>query len=239
MILCHVSFDLTANRRFNPRVPERRNGDEDGKTARICVSKTIEGALSATPEGGSELDYNLTINQNLIKLYIIDTEKLKIKKENIISSEDLYVLNKVIDANWTEEYWILEDFEVPKEDTKIIYIKNYEYRSQDYYPYLVEQELFSSKDGNIEDIWDDFFPETNLPCITLIDCLVYEEVDLKKLNFKDYDGDCYGKEFELKYAEIKDSILIQAPLDSFLCSRQMENDLKELEEGIVYIKEWV
>jgi len=239
MKLYHVSFDLTANRRFSPRVPERRNEDEEGKTPRVCVSKTIRGALSATPEGGSETDYNLTINQNFIKLYTIDTEKLGIKKENIIENKDLYALDKVIDANWTEECWILEDFEVPKEDTKIIYITDYDYRSQDYYPYFIEQEVYSEEYDGFEDVWDEYFPHQSIPCITLIDYVEYEEVNLEKIEFKDYQSNLYGKKYGLKYAEYKDSTLIQVPLNSFLCSRQMENGLKEIGEGVVFVKEWV
>ena len=240
MKLYHVSFDLTENRRFSPRIPESRSPDEDNNIARICASETIEGALSAIPYGGSELDMTLAHNQWLIKLFIFDTEKLNISENKIMDYNELYEKDLVIDAYETKEYWILEDVEIPKEDAQILYIKTFEYESADYVPYFIQQEVLGREDGDLEEVWENYFPFENIPCITKIVGLEYEIIDLENLKFKPYTNDWYDEKYDLKIANInEDSYLIECPLNSFLIAREMKENLKEFFEGMLFIKEWV
>lgn len=97
MKLYHVSMGWTETLKlFTPRVPDSRAYDEDDVTARICFSKTIEGALSAIANKPTE-----TCTWKEITIYELDTD-------NYIDSRRLYLSGKVNDAILTNECWYLE-----------------------------------------------------------------------------------------------------------------------------------
>lgn len=126
MILYHISVELDHNGYFQPDIPDclKYTDDdfmEDITTQRVCASSTIEGCLSSIPDGGRNFS-KLVLNQNgYFKLFIIDTEELGIQENQIIDGDTLYNSGLVYDAHLTGEHWILKSFQVPKEDTLIIF----------------------------------------------------------------------------------------------------------------------
>ena len=149
-IFYHLSTDITKIGCFIPRIPFCRHQlQEDGQTERVCVSDSIEGCLSAIPNGGSRLEELLIKQFGLFKVFVIDTEKLGISDKKIIGYQELYETGKVNDAIETKEHWILQSFEVPEEDSFIISIpyRSYEERIYDDLPFeamklMEEEELF-------------------------------------------------------------------------------------------------
>ena len=120
-IYYHVSTDITHNGEFIPRVPSFRHGDsEDSTTARVCVSTSIEGCLSAIPNGGSGLDYLRMEQRGYFQVFKIDTDKLGIGESDVVLSEELYEKDSVRDANFTDEVWITTPFIVPMEDRELM-----------------------------------------------------------------------------------------------------------------------
>lgn len=124
MLLYHVRFDLeNESSKFTPRTPTYGMQGEDSNISRVCVSTSIEGALSACPSGHRRLKIAKDIQLGLVIIYRIDTEKLGIN--DIILTEDLLQHN-VYDAYLTGECWILEEFEVPPEDVLVRSIKSWD-----------------------------------------------------------------------------------------------------------------
>ena len=139
-IFYHVSLDLKHPGSFSPRIPENKSkiGTEDDTTPRVCVCETIEGCLSAMPGGGLEIE-SLTDNQYYLKVFSIDTERLGLKKEDILCWDYLYQNNLVPDAEITQEHWILKPFEVEKIDSFLIRVTDWREESDDIIPYFVKQ----------------------------------------------------------------------------------------------------
>jgi hypothetical protein len=123
MLLYHVRFDLyNTGRKFEPRVPRTGMVGEDKQTPRISTSSSLEGALSGCPSGAARLHNSKMIQAGLLRVFVIDTEKLGITK--ILEPSEL--LDKgVWDAEITQEYWILEPVEVPEEDVLLIIVDSY------------------------------------------------------------------------------------------------------------------
>lgn len=118
--LYHVSLDLNQTGVFTPRVPDSRMKDEDSETPRFCVSDTLEGCLTASAFGSHYLDENLDENNGLLKVFVIDTEKMGLTSEDVVSPEELYESGKVADANLTREHWILKELLISEEDQMIV-----------------------------------------------------------------------------------------------------------------------
>lgn len=122
----HITTDLGHDGVFTPRVPDFRLNQEDSKTFRVCVAPSIEDCLTSIPDGGGTLYHLLERNNQKIKVFKIDTQKLNIKNSDIKLSIELFKEGVVPDAANTHETWILSSFEVPEEDTMIIAIKDWE-----------------------------------------------------------------------------------------------------------------
>lgn len=123
MILYHVRFDLEdTSRKFTPRPPEYALIGEDKEVARVCVSSSIEGAVSACPSGSDRLKFCQEVQSGLMVVFKIDSEKLNLSR--IITPDKLSDFG-VEDAYWTDEHWILEEFEVPEEDIHVHTVKSW------------------------------------------------------------------------------------------------------------------
>lgn len=126
MILYHISEDLHHDGVFLPRVPSCQYDEEDGQIERVCVSESIEGCLSAMPSGGGNLESVLDSQKGYLQIFRIDTDKLQIKNEHILTHETLYKEGRVCDAHLTQEGWITTSFTVPEEDRFIIKLRAWE-----------------------------------------------------------------------------------------------------------------
>lgn len=119
-IFYHVSTSLLNEGKFVPRIPENRiTENEDDSIQRICVAPTISHCLSALPGSGNLYETHFK-GRGYYKLFRIDTEKLGISDEHIISSQTIYENGWVPDAYVTQEHWITIPFTVPEEDSIII-----------------------------------------------------------------------------------------------------------------------
>lgn len=124
--LYHVSFDLSHPGIFTPRVPDSRRRGEDAVNARVCVSDTLDGCLTASPQGGQNLSESLLETDDEVKIFVIDTEKLGLTLEDVLFPEELYRNGQVDDALLSGEHWILSEFVVPPEDQSIVHILSVE-----------------------------------------------------------------------------------------------------------------
>lgn len=124
--LYHVSLDLNHPGIFDLRVPESRMKDEDSVTPRICVSDSIEGCLTASAFGAHYLGESLMETDDLMKVFVIDTEKLGLTSSDVITPEQLYQYGKVDDANLTNEHWILKELVIPAEDQMVVKVTGFD-----------------------------------------------------------------------------------------------------------------
>lgn len=108
MMLYHVSFVEIPEGHFYPRIPSLTGPFEDKTIPRICFSRTIEGAITAMPQGAKALKTILKLQRKnkLIALFHLYTIE-----ENNLPQKNLWHPNRVqryvVDANYTGETWIL------------------------------------------------------------------------------------------------------------------------------------
>lgn len=118
MILYHVCFaEYSEGDLFVPRVPGIRAFNENANLKRICLSRTISGAISAVPWGGKDfedmmIDTSKGYRSYPIKVYEFDTKD--IEPCNIIAPKELYQSDSVRDAIINEEYWVINQTLKPK-----------------------------------------------------------------------------------------------------------------------------
>lgn len=157
-VFYHVSPDLKHNGEFIPRVPYNRHEEmEDNKTHRVCVSPSIEGCLTAIPGGGSGFLDLCEEQRGYFLLFRIDTEKLGIPQENIISDEELFQKDLVRDADISKEHWITCPFTVPKEDKIIIKIEDFFEDINDLIPYFIYQLADEKFEGDYLEAYKEYF----------------------------------------------------------------------------------
>lgn len=140
ILLYHISDNLNEDREFCSRIPMNRTITEDEDIKRVCACDSISGVLTTAPFGSAELDQTLS-KVPLLKLFVIDTEKLGIPEDKLVDSEYLYKNDLVRDAYNTGEYWIKQDFIVPEEDTYIIKVKDFSLIESNYIPYEVREHV--------------------------------------------------------------------------------------------------
>lgn len=180
-IFYHVSTNLDHSGYFEPRIPSTRHmGLEDAKTPRISVSTSIEKCLSAIPNGGAYLDELNDTQRGYYLVFRIDTEKLGITEEQIITSNSLYEDDRVQDAFVTEEHWITIPFGVPQEDQYLIHLYSWREEAFDDVPASFMKRVEEEFEGDIETAWEELFPHESMPCGVSICCLDYKEEKLRK-----------------------------------------------------------
>ncbi|WP_336770380.1 hypothetical protein [Bacillus bombysepticus] len=136
-VFYHVSTLITKDGVFKPRIPIDRLENENSSIGRVCVADSIEGCLSAFPDGGKELLETVYDQEMNVKVFRIDTKKLGIREEDVINSNSLYTMDLVEDAENNGENWILGEFIVPIEDQYIIKLKSWEESFKPLIPYNV------------------------------------------------------------------------------------------------------
>ena len=172
-IFYHVSTNLTHPGIFKPRIPSFRHKDsEDDVIPRVCVAPSIEGCLTAIPEGGMQLGELCWDQRYYFLVFRIDTQKLGIPQNNIITSDELFKKDLVRDAEITNEHWITTSFVVPAEDRFLILVDNWAEESADVIPYEIYQIADKKYEGDYFDAYQDIYGAF-IPCATSIENLIY------------------------------------------------------------------
>lgn len=190
----HISTDLEHDGTFTPRIPTTRADNEDFSSPRICVSRTIEGAVSAIPNGGSRLDELIEHNHGFLKLFVFDSEDLDLNDDNMIDCDTLYEKGLVHDATITDEYWIMKPVKVPETHQYVIIPQDWGESIHDVIPYDIlllsdtdeyqgdiesaHYDMTNEMLGNILAIVDFKYDTTKLEKEQSIDLIHYDEVFL-------------------------------------------------------------
>lgn len=220
MILYHITQKLLQEPSFTPRIPKNRIQGEDDSIERVCVSDSIEGCLSSMPRGGKNLHETIDATNGVYRLFRINTEKLGIEEENILTPETLYNRNLVIDSILTGEYWITSPFKVPNEDVLYIHISDFslgaysipdpeiskkaEILGMDPCEYIDKHKLYDKEYSFtvIEDavVEDAIYPLSPLKFLLYDECKkvnnLIESLDLKAKISKDKDSGTIEVDFE-------------------------------------------
>ena len=152
---------------------------EDQFIPRVPVSTSIGGCLTGIPGGGRDFkNTNYDDNGNVIlwRLFIIDIDKLNIDINAIMDWRYLYRTGYVPDALYTEECWIQEEFEVPKEDSYIIKITDWEEHVEDLVRYNVYKEAMLT-DGDLIRVHGKYNDNNYIPSIVRISNVEYEIIE--------------------------------------------------------------
>jgi hypothetical protein len=177
-IYYHVSTDVHHSGVFEPRIPSCRHKQaEDSSIPRISVAPSIEDCFTAIPNGGSHLDVLNMERRGYYLIFRIDTEKLGISEEHIISSDTLFQKDLVRDAEITNEHWITTPFVVPDEDRFMIKLISWEETAHDVVPYKIYQIAEEKYDGDYIEAYMDIYKEHVPSSVGIIDLqYIYEEV---------------------------------------------------------------
>lgn len=109
-ILYHVSVERIAGNRLWQRIPKDRAEGEDKTMKRICFAKTLEGCITAMPNG-VKVARNLSLCELHMGLpailHIYSIKRSDIPDENIKDSNYLLENNLVPDADETGEVWVV------------------------------------------------------------------------------------------------------------------------------------
>lgn len=154
MILYHISVDLRHNGNFEPRIPPKATEKEDVTIPRICVSTSIEGCLSAMPDGGASLGVFNRNFHGIYKLFRIDTYALDLV-DHTISSQELVEKGYVVDAVITEEYWITKGFTVTESAISYISVTYFDREIQEGYYRIIDLEYTDLKQTDSLTMWVD------------------------------------------------------------------------------------
>lgn len=176
----HISTDLKHNGVFKPRIPSCRHQDhEDAVIPRISVAPSIEDCLTAIPDGGMNLERLNLERRGLYLLMTIDTEKLGITENDIITSETLYQKDLVRDADITNEVWITKEFRVPKEDMQIIKVTDWDEVAHDVIPHSIIEIADKKYEGDYLTAYQDIY-EDYVPCSVGIENVKYYSESIKE-----------------------------------------------------------
>lgn len=159
MVLYHIGINPNPGGTFIPRVPFSRGQWENGEIRRICFSDSVNGCLTAMPEGGCKLRETVKETDGHFYLYVLDTDKYGIDKQDILTPAQLYENNYVWDAEETDEYWVLVPVKIEKEDIHRIQIVDWEEDTFDVIPYPAYSMAEEKYDGNYEKGYHEIFGE--------------------------------------------------------------------------------
>lgn len=217
MKLYHLSTDIQHDGIFEPRIPSNavRMKGEDSDTPRVCVGLTLEGCFSAIPGGGSRLDILNESQKGYYKVFEIDTEKLGISDESILTSDFLYQSGKVEDAYITDEHWITTGFTVPEEDAYVILLKNWDEDVNDLIPHhIMEASESEEYDGDYFQAYYNIMETDHIPCINTVQNLTF-----MKGTFED------GQNVELEHLDEDDLFFLNDRLE------HLSVNLEPVEDG--------
>lgn len=155
--------------KFLPKIPSLTLESENCDIERICLSKSIEGCLSAVPWGGIHLEDNLNDDGEL-EIYVHEFDRKDIAKDNLIQPNILFRKDWVRDAMLTKEYWVINQELIPSKIYKIN-LKDYDENVKDDLSY---NDLQAYKRGK------DYYEVWNGEIHTLITDIKYDIVDIIK-----------------------------------------------------------
>lgn len=178
-VFYHISTNLDHDGVFEPRIPTYRYENENCDIPRISVANSLEDCLTGIPGGGSRLEILNESQRGYYLLIKIDTEKLRIPKESIMSTKFLYEKDLVRDADVTNESWITEGFTVPEEDIELILLSDWSEESEDILPYSIYEIADKDYDGDYLEAYMDVY-QPNIPCAVSIKNAQYISTKAKK-----------------------------------------------------------
>lgn len=161
-MLYHVSFEDVEE--FVPKIPEQQLKAEDSSIKRICFAKSIRGALTAMPESYYALKGMMKLKKipPLIHVYSID--------ENTVDFKDTYDIEQyVLDAEYTEECWVLNTLTKNDYIHEFWYIEDYHFikkfiLDKTYINVLDVLKMRKATDEEIQkyvEVWDDIRSKLN------------------------------------------------------------------------------
>lgn len=172
MKLYHISLNLDAlTEVFSPRLPSAVYEGEDSQTKRICVSNTIEGALTSVPFGGRKLEItqadlsDIYGNYEVLYLKVYEFESEQVQEGNLITPNELWLKGLVPDAEVGGEHWIINQDIKPVREY-LIELNGFNESVEDVYSPVVVLEEIPDED------WDEYL----LYSPTVIESIEYEEI---------------------------------------------------------------
>jgi hypothetical protein len=178
-IYYHISTNLNHDRSFTPRIPQFRHQDqEDDSRPRVSVAPSIENCLTAIPNGGIHLDELSSQLRGYFLVFRIDTEKLGISEDDIVTSQTLFEKDWVRDADVTDEYWIMKSFEVPEEDCFLIKLIAWDESSADILPHSIYAVAEEDYDGDYLRAYEQVYQDM-VPCSIVIENVKFVPQDVK------------------------------------------------------------
>lgn len=136
----HISLDVNhIVSVFKPQLPSAIHEFEDRSRERICLSKSIEGCLSGVPFGGRKLEGTTSEFQSLLEdanpdttfdfdfslpFRVYEFDLSKVKKKNFYSTEKLLKNGLVLDADTSEEVWVVNESLIPT-DTYVLLLTDF------------------------------------------------------------------------------------------------------------------
>jgi hypothetical protein len=169
----HISLDVeNIIEEFSPQVPTMRYQEEDGTKPRISLSTSIEGCLSGVPWGGRKLEsvstsiFEMTDGEVFCVFRVYEFDRKKIDSKNLILTNKLLNEGLVMDANNSDECWVVNQTIKPIK-SYIAVLKSYDEANTDIFSreyYLLEDE----EDDDVD------FEEYMIGCATKIVNIDYE-----------------------------------------------------------------
>lgn len=131
-------------KKFIPQIPHNYMQNEDHITARICLSKNIQGCFNAASWGKSGIFERGEFE--VYRLYCFDEKD--IEEGNLIDSMRLYREGLVPDADLTEEVWVINQ-ELTPVDIKYFVLPTNAIGCEEAFLLTYEQEQIVDNTGDI------------------------------------------------------------------------------------------
>ena len=225
--LYHISLKRVD--KFVKGIPASRRLEEDTITPRICLSDELRLCLSAVEWGTAgkdgELDDLISFRDDEIRL--IWVYEFEVDNNDLISPQQLYKSNKVIDAEATHEYWYIGE-------EPLIPVREYLIRVTDYTEdslFIPSYKLSLLGDENYKkyhDVNNGIYATT----INVIEEIEYEEV--KYNQEKILYGNSFLMEFKDDISEDIQEIITKA-FSEILCPKDNFNEEEEKDYPLKFI----
>jgi hypothetical protein len=217
-VFTHVGTHLKHNGEFAPRIPScRHQGAEDDSTLRVSVGLTLDDCFTAIPGGGGRLDELNIERRGYYWVYKIDTKKLGMKEDQIVSAEELYEKDLVRDANFTNEHWIInKSFTVPEQDRFMIRLVGWQESPEDVIPHALYQLADEEYEGDYCQAYEDQHDE-NVPCSIRVFDMEYIHEEVKN-----------GQEVSLYYEFEEEKAVILAYIEENLQAEVTDISMDEI-----------
>lgn len=176
----HLTRDFVTE--LTPRIPKYVLKGEDKTTARICVSKSIEGAFISVPWSCEYYDGIKYEGNERQFIRVLEFNLENIPKENFIDTDALIEKKLVPDAMSTDECWIVnidkikpdKIFYILPQSMDYAYLNDHEILSSKMYSYLKIKEGYINEDFAREKKGGIFITDITYPkddtCIELVSC---------------------------------------------------------------------